>query len=132
MSWSAPINFGGCPISSYVLYRDDGLGSAVNIPIDPSTFAQRPNIFSYDVTLTSSFTGRKINVKVEAFNAIGSVTSKAVMFVLASVPAAPFPEPQVILSKTTVSQITVSFTNQNTDNGGSPILQYQLQMDDGY
>jgi hypothetical protein len=24
VSWSAPVNFGGCPITSYVLYRDDG------------------------------------------------------------------------------------------------------------
>lgn len=132
MSWNAPVNFGGCPITSYTLYRDDGRGGAVDIQIDPTTFILRPNIFSYDVTLDSSFTGLQINVKVEATNAMGSVTSKAVMFVLASVPPAPFPGPQVVLSKTTFSQITVMFANDNTDNGGSPILQYQLQMDDGY
>lgn len=44
------------------------------------------------------------------------------MFVLASVPGKPSPAPQVVLSRTTVSQITVSFENQNTENGGSPIL----------
>jgi len=38
-SWSAPVMFGGCPITSYVLYRDDGSGSDVNIPIDVASFA---------------------------------------------------------------------------------------------
>ena len=54
--------FGGCPITSYVLYRDDGQGSSVNIPIDPTTFSSRPNLFTYVVTLDSSLTGDKINV----------------------------------------------------------------------
>lgn len=85
--------FGGCPITSYVLYRDDGSGSDVNIPIDVASFASRPNLFSYDATLDSSFTGKKINIKIQAINAIGSVTSKSVMFVLAAVPGKPSPAP---------------------------------------
>lgn len=60
-------------------------------------------MFSYDVTLASTFTGTQINVKVSAYNAIGSVTSKAVMFVLASLPGKPSPAPQVVLSRTTIS-----------------------------
>lgn len=62
VSWSAPVVFGGCPITSYVLYRDDGQGSSVNIPIDLTTFSSRPDLFTYVVTLDSSFTGDKINV----------------------------------------------------------------------
>ena len=34
-------------------------------------------------------------------------------------------------SETTMSQIKVNFANANTDDGGSPILRTELQMDDG-
>jgi len=61
-SWSTPKVQGGCPITSYVLYRDDGAGSSVNIPIDPTTFNDRSSLFSYVVTLDSTFTGKNLNV----------------------------------------------------------------------
>ena len=35
VTWSPPSILGGCPVISYVLLRDDGNGSEVNIKIDP-------------------------------------------------------------------------------------------------
>jgi hypothetical protein len=63
---------------------------------------------------------------------MGSVTSKSTLLILADVPGKPYPEPSVDSSQTTISQIKVNFPNFNSDDGGSPITQTQLWMDDGH
>lgn len=68
---------------------------------------------------------------MQVTNVIGSVQSPALQFVLAGVPAKPAPAPTVDASGTTVAAITVNFANGNADTGGSPVLLYELQMDDG-
>jgi hypothetical protein len=47
VKWSPPAVSGGCPITSYELYRDDGLGSDVNTQIDPDSFASRLLPYQY-------------------------------------------------------------------------------------
>lgn len=103
---------GGCPITSYVLLRDDGNGSDVTIPIDPESVASRTYLYQYDVVLDSTFTGKFINVKVEAYNAMGYTTSRAALLVLADVPSKPYPAPTVISAETSTTQIKVDFTNE--------------------
>lgn len=36
ITWKAPSSLGGCPITSYQLFRDNGDGGNVNIQIDPN------------------------------------------------------------------------------------------------
>ena len=43
LSWSAPLLFGGCPVTSYELWRDQGDGGEVNVLIDAESFPSRPN-----------------------------------------------------------------------------------------
>lgn len=132
ISWLPPNSINGCPVLSYAIYRDDGTAQGlVNIPVDVSDVANKPDLFSHTVLLDGSLTGLKFNVKVEATNVMGSALSNALQFTLASAPAKPFPAPSADPSETTISQIKVNFINANTDNGGSPILAYQLDMDDG-
>lgn len=95
MSWTEPANQGGCPITAYELLRDDGNGSDVDIPIDPTDVPNRPDLYQYNVVLDSTFTGKNINVKVTAINAMGSVTSRSTLLVLADVPGKPTPAPVV-------------------------------------
>lgn len=111
VSWAPPHFIGGCPITHYELLRDDANGSDVDIPIDPASFNSRQDLYQYDVVLDSTFTGKKINVKVTAVNAMGSVTSKSTLLVLADVPSKPFPAPIVDQTETTISQIKVIFDN---------------------
>ncbi len=75
----------------------------MNIPIDPDNFVSRRDLFSYLVILDSTFTGKIINVKVIAYNSMGSVTSRSTLLILADVPGKPFPAPTVDSSQTTIT-----------------------------
>jgi len=45
--WSMPKNFGGCVLTGYELWRDDGTGGTINIAIDASTIANQPALFKH-------------------------------------------------------------------------------------
>ena len=39
ISWDAPLNDGGCPITGYAIFSDYGTGGLINVPVDYSTTA---------------------------------------------------------------------------------------------
>jgi len=131
LGWCLPADDGGCPITGYALFRDDGAGGTISNAVDAGTVANKPYLFSHTATLGAGFTGKTVRVKVEALNSIGSTLSPALSFVLADVPGKPTPAPSVDPTNTTTSQIKVVFQNANTDVGGSPVIGLELQMDDG-
>lgn len=63
-------------------------------------------------------------------NQIGFIESSLINVVLAGVPRKPSSPPSTILSKTTSKSLFVQYTTPDYD-GGSDILTYELQMDDG-
>ena len=77
------------------MLRDNGNGGDVDIQIDPNGVSKRNHMFEFDVVLNSSLTGKFINVKVQAFNAMGFTTSRANLLILADVPGKPYPGPIV-------------------------------------
>jgi hypothetical protein len=130
LSWDIPDILGGCPITGFSLFRDDGSNGDINIPVDASVLDNKPDVFYYTVTLDSSMTGLPIHVKIQAHNIIGYAESKALLLILADQPGKPTPAPSSGLM-TTTNQIHIVFENANTDDGGSPVTEYELQMDDG-
>jgi len=120
--WDLPQSNGGCPITGYAIYRDDGAGGLIVMPVDPVFTANNPYLFSDTSTLSASSTGMTFRVKIEAINAYGSTLSPALQFVLADAPGIPTPAPYVDITNTTTYQILVSFANTNPDNGGSPLI----------
>jgi len=58
LGWAQPSDNGGCPISGYKLYRDDGAGSSVNIEIDAATVNDKPYLQEHTVTLAGPDTGK--------------------------------------------------------------------------
>ena len=103
MGWEDPLIFGGCPVTSFQLYRDDGELGEVSIPIDPDEVALRTDRYKFTVVLDETFTGKSMRVKVEASNVMGSVTSRATQFTLSDVPGKPTPAPQVDKYETTTN-----------------------------
>lgn len=90
-----------------------------------------PHIHEWTASPAASLIGKVLRLKVEATNQMGSVQSPALQFVLASIPGTPTPIPSAVLGQTSTSAIMVDFTNTNADVGGSAIILYELQMDDG-
>lgn len=126
ISWRAPEISGGCPVSSYSLELNDLTGpaySSLETGISALTFERAVSL--------SDKTGQSLRIRVIATNQAGSTTSPALQFVLASVPGKPSPAPVSDPAGTSVSAIKVKFINTNADTGGTEILLYELQMDDG-
>jgi hypothetical protein len=57
IGWSAPSDDGGCPISSYRLFRDDGNSGSINTEVDSTNIENKPYLNRYTVSLPSNDTG---------------------------------------------------------------------------
>ena len=121
--WTPPSDNGGCSITSYALYLDDGNGGSFT-NTDSSTIANKPYLRSHTVTLTSSDTGNNYRVYLVASNEIGSISSSLTSVLLASVPDTPA-SPYTDSTITNQYQIYVEYATPTSD-GGSAIENYQL------
>ena len=82
------------------------------------------------MTLASSNEGKLFRFRLRAYNEIGYTESGIVSSVLAGVPGKPSAGPLPDLSATSANQIKVTWT-EPSDDGGSAIISYSLEMDDG-
>lgn len=57
LGWSQIEDNGGCPITGYRLYRDEGDGESISTEVDPSEVSGRPTLTQYEITFDSSNTG---------------------------------------------------------------------------
>ena len=131
LRWSQPDSNGGCPVTSYAVYRDDGADGAFSVNMEAATIANNPYLFEHTFTLPNTLTGKSIRYKLEATNEIAATLSAEYLSaILAGLPATPTSGPVDIPSVTSSSQIGVTLPTV-TDNGGSMITNYQLLMDDG-
>jgi hypothetical protein len=128
--WMEPYDDGGCPLYGYSILRDDGAGGSF-VEVHATDVNGKPSLNTYTVTdLPTSTSILTVKFKIKAINkAMLSVTSKPRSIVLASPPSAPLSAPYSDSLLTTSSMIKVLF-NEPSD-GGSPILNYEVQMDDG-
>lgn len=125
--WNYPLDDGGCPLTSYILFLDDGNGGAF-ASFAPSDIMYQPYLLAYQIVLPSSQTGLNYRLYLRALNMIGYADSTIVNVILADVPQKPAP-PTHDQTQTSASQIYVKYTT--TGDNGSPIISYELQMDDG-
>lgn len=86
LSWQLPGFIGGCPITGFGIFRDDGNNGPLNIPVDSAELAGRSDVLKHTSTLTGA-TGSRFHVKVVVYNEIGSAESNGLFFILADVPA---------------------------------------------
>ena len=89
VSWTLPKDSGGCAITGYRLFMDDGLGGDIDNPIT-DLVDNDPSIQSHLVDMTSTtpvgVVGRIYKFRVEAINNAGSTSSNALSVALASLP----------------------------------------------
>ena len=68
---------------------------------------------------------------VTAFNLMGQTQSDTASFILASVPSAPLNGPTMVSQSGSIISITYNALTTVAETGGSVVLGYNLQMDDG-
>lgn len=95
LSWSAPESNGGCSLTGFELYVDDGANGALS-SVDTGTIANKPYLREHTYTLTGSDTGKTFRIYLSAVNEIGSVSSTLISTVLAAVPDAPGAAPTIV------------------------------------
>ncbi len=129
LGWQSPGNDGGCEVTSFGLLRDDGAGGSIITSVDSGTISGNPNLFEHTVTL-SSLKGKEVRFKLQVTNQIGTTTSTAFLTALvAGLPA----QPSAVTAntdETTGSQISFTIP-EISDEGGSYIATYHVEMDDG-
>lgn len=69
--------------------------------------------------------------KVEVYNIAGSTTSTSVGFVLGDVPDTPTAAPTSDLAVSSYNKLKIDYLTV-AGNGGSPILTYSLEIDNGF
>jgi hypothetical protein len=85
------LSTGGCPITGYAVYIDDGTGvsnfTEANIANDPAVRGN-PGLNSFTITaLTASQAGTTFVIYVAAFNSVGQVSSAMASIILGDVPS---------------------------------------------
>jgi hypothetical protein len=135
LEWNPPIDAGGCRITSFAIFRSDGLTSAIDIEVnidnDPAV-REKPSLSQFLVTsFPDGGIGRTYKFQIQVFTTQRSALSKVGYFVLAGIPSKPTDVPMNDPTLTSASQIKVNFANPPPVSNGSPILSYELQMDDG-
>lgn len=118
VQWKQPLNNGGCSISGFALYMNDGLGGQTFIEIDSLLVRNKPG-YTIHTTDTSNFAvgdiGKSFAFKVEAYNIIGSTFSTAgASFTLADKPLDPLSAPTSDETYTTDRRIKVDITPLST------------------
>ena len=130
IGWSAP-DSNGCPIQSYSIYMDDGSGGSITNEVDPTNVNNQPSLRQYTISGLSP-TGATFRFKITAKNAAGSAGSIPASIVLAAVPNTPITGPTsdaTVTSETIIKAVITPLLS--AQSGGSIILSYSLEMDDG-
>jgi titin len=109
--------------------RDNGIGDAIDEDVDSATIANKPSLFEHTVDMTS-YTGMQVRFKLQVTNEMGTTTSTGYLTALvAGIPPTPA---EVTINTYETSGSQLSFTiPEITDDGGSYIDTYHVEMDDG-
>ena len=83
LGWSQVDDNGGCPVTGYRLFRDDGNSGSISIEVDPSEVNDKPTLTQHDVTFDATQTGLFFRFQLAAENAEGSSLSRVGSFIIA-------------------------------------------------
>lgn len=130
VAWNEP-QANGCPLIGFTLLRNTGAEDPLTVSVDPLTLQTGASLREHLITgLTAASATYKI--KIRAHNHAGDVDSPPTVVVLAAVPDTPAGAPSSAAAITDGTRIGVVYEPlAASENGGSDVLSYELQMDDG-
>lgn len=91
VQWSEPDHDGGCPITSYHLYWNQGEAIDVFEEIDATQVSNNPFLSYHDIDTSAWTVGEWYRLKIGVENHVDLRLSDSVQFKLASVPDKPDP-----------------------------------------
>lgn len=140
LEWAPPTDLGGCTVTGYAVFRDGGsaapgdLTDELNTVNDPAV-RDKPSLDTMTATAWPVGTvGQSFRLQIKVFTTQPGreALSEIAHALLASVPARPTDVPVSVATVTAATAIKVTFAASSPpDDGGSPIVSYELQMDDG-
>ena len=92
LGWTAPLTDGGCPITGYSLFRDDGITGDPSVEINSPNDAQvrdKPTLRSHIVNFDPSDLGTKFTFHVRVYNREGETVGTAVSYLFSTTPEKP-------------------------------------------
>ena len=118
------------------MFRDDAIGSDVTTEVNANNDPAVRNIPTLRKLTVTNFPvgseGLTFRFKVTALNKEGATDSGYTSIVLAGPPDAPLSPPILDTDLTSDTQITVNLPLiPDANNGNSPIISYNMEMDDG-
>ena len=136
IGWAEPVENGGCPITGYAVFRDEGDQTdpqvEVNLDDDPGV-RNIPTLRQLEVTnLPSGKEGEYIRFKLRAFNREGWTDSGTVSSILMSaVPSSPsWPSTIVEFGNSTYLKFNIGELS-GSDAGNDVVQAYGVEIDDG-
>ena len=95
--------------------------------VDASEINNLPALRRHTRVFDSADTSKTFQFYLTASNSVGIVQTETVSFILAAAPDKPSTKPTLNLELTTASSIHVDYAPlSEAENGGSPILNYEL------
>jgi len=127
LGWDEPLDDGGCPVTGFAIFRDDGTQIAPAIEVNSASDAAVraiPTLRQLIVTnLPAGKEGLHVRFSVKVFNREGSVDSGSYVAILfAAIPSKPPTVPQLVAAEsnsTILTMLLVELTAAQT--GNSPI-----------
>lgn len=92
IGWKEPAD-NGCPIWTYEIYRDNGVGDSITNIVDPLIVGNRPSLWEYEISTGLTLQGSTYRFKIWAINDAGYDDSDPLSVILASVPNTPLNGP---------------------------------------
>jgi hypothetical protein len=137
VEWTKPEDNGGCAVLGFRLYTTDGSSDEFD-QTEPETLVATmsdvdPSITQHTIDFPAGTVGDIYKIKVETYNRAGSVSSSSLYVALASLPAKPAAAPTSddTVTDSTKLGIGIGLFTTDAETGGSTILQYEVQYDDG-
>jgi len=108
---------------------NDGAGGDVFAEIDALEIRDKPH-YTLHTSAEATDVGATYIFKVEAYNVQGSTFSDSIGFVVGDIPSTPANAPTSDVAVTTTQKLKIDF-EELADDGGSNILSYSLEIDNG-
>lgn len=99
ISWSEPLDNGGCPITGYAIFRDDGVTQLPTIEVNANNdplVRDIPTLREVTAVLNNADLGKNFKFEVRAYNREGYAAAQSGCFPFAVAPPQPASGPTVV------------------------------------